>query len=102
MSEKGRILQDPSRWSTPVRSEQLRRAIHGARLLLTSVERTQGLTAVTASALVLLASRLKLWCGRRRAAGLSPTMAHGGTAAAAAARTEGGGRGAGDRMEEGF
>jgi len=55
--------------------EQLQQAIHGARLLLTSVERTQGLTAVTASALVLLASRLELWCDQRRAAELSAAMA---------------------------
>jgi len=82
-------------------SEQLRPAIHGARLLLTSVERTQGLTVATASALVLLASSLELWCGRRRAAGLAPAMARGGTAAAAV-RAEGGGRDAGDRMEGGF
>jgi len=51
---------------------------------------------------VLLASSLELWCGRRRAAGLAPVMARGGTAAAAAARAEGGGRDAGDRMEVGF
>jgi len=37
-----------------------------------------------------------------RAAELAPAMARGGTAAAAAARTEGGGRDAGDRMEGGF
>jgi len=49
-----------------------------------------------------LGVELKLWCGRRRAAGLAPAMARGGTAAAATARTEGGGRGAGDRMEGGF
>jgi len=61
----------------------------------------QGLTAATASALVLLASSLELWCGRRRAAELAPTMACGGTAAAAA-RAEGGGRDAGNRMERGF
>jgi len=60
----------------------------------------QGLTAATASALVLLASSLKLWCGRRRATGLAPAMARGGTAAAA--RAEGEGRGAGDRMEGGL
>jgi len=58
-----------------MRSERLRRAIHGARLLLTSVERTQGLTAATASALVSLASSLELWCDRRRAAELFPAMA---------------------------
>jgi len=70
-------------------------------LLLTLVERTQGLTAAMASALVLSAVSLKLWCGRRRAAGLSPAMARGGTAAAALRerREEGGGRGARDRMD---
>ena len=36
----------------------------------------------TASALVFSAVSLELWCGRRRAAGLSPAMARGGTAAA--------------------
>jgi hypothetical protein len=47
-------------------------------------------------ALVLSAVSLRLWCGRRRAAGLSPAMACGGAAAAARCerREEGeGGRG---------
>jgi len=37
----------------------------------------------TANALVFSAVSLELWCGRRRAAGLSPAIARGGTAAAA-------------------
>jgi len=57
--------------------------IHGTQLLLTSVERAQGLTVAMASALVFSTVSLELWCGRRRAAGLSPAMARGGTAAAA-------------------
>jgi len=77
--------------------------MHGARLLLTSVERTQWLTAATASALVLSAVSLKLWCGRRRAAGLSPAMVHGGALRLQLrSRVEGRGRDAGDRMDGGL